>query len=43
MTAISNAASAHQQAEQSKRMAQEQQLQANDQPHYRALTDAQRD
>ncbi|WDH25060.1 lysis system i-spanin subunit Rz [Pseudomonas chlororaphis] len=43
LAAISNAASAQQQAEQNKRLALEQQLQASDQTHHRALTDAQRD
>ncbi|QLL11686.1 lysis system i-spanin subunit Rz [Pseudomonas chlororaphis] len=37
------AAAARQQAEQDKRLALEQQLQASDQTHHRALTDAQRD
>ncbi|MEW7854820.1 lysis system i-spanin subunit Rz [Pseudomonas chlororaphis] len=43
LTAITDAATAQQQAEQDKRVALEQQLQANDQSHYRALSDAQRD
>ncbi|WP_414885529.1 lysis protein [Pseudomonas chlororaphis] len=37
------AASTQQRAEQNKRLALEQQLQASDQTHHRALTDAQRD
>jgi len=37
------AAAAQRRAEQDKRLALEQQLQANDQTHHRALTDAQRD
>ncbi|AZC55449.1 lysis system i-spanin subunit Rz [Pseudomonas chlororaphis] len=37
------AAAARQRAEQDKRLALEQQLQASDQTHHRALTDAQRD
>jgi len=40
---LSQTAAAQQQAEQAKRLALEQQLQANDQTHYRALSDAQRD
>ncbi|AJO79041.1 lysis system i-spanin subunit Rz [Pseudomonas sp. MRSN 12121] len=43
LAAIASAATAQQQAEQDKRLALEQQLQANDQTHYRALSDAQRD
>ncbi|WP_460077045.1 lysis system i-spanin subunit Rz [Pseudomonas sp. H2_C01] len=40
---IAQASAALQRAEQDKRLALEQQLAANDQTHYRALTDAQRD
>ncbi|CAI8811142.1 prophage endopeptidase [Pseudomonas chlororaphis] len=43
LAAISSAAAAQQRAEQDKRLALEQQLQASDQTHHRALTDAQRD
>nr|WP_258019457.1 lysis protein [Pseudomonas chlororaphis] len=42
LAAISSAAAAQQRAEQDKRLALEQQLQASDQTHHRALTDAQR-
>ncbi|MGE7959095.1 lysis protein [Pseudomonas sp. NPDC089530] len=43
LSRMSQAAAARQQAEQDKRLALEQQLQASDQTHYRALSDAQRD